>query len=194
VVTPRSQGRILDFVKAMEPFRPSRIAISQLNFITDEMAARHNDVAPEGWKVVRSNLGPIDLAAFDAGLIVDEIARVRAYAASRPGFLRLEIVPAEPTPDLLRTFYGRPTEFVGGRTCADPWTMMMVKTDGSVIPAHGRCFDVTVGDVTKEPLTDIWNGSRFVAFRRTLRDAGGTLPACARCCGVIGKPAPASAI
>jgi hypothetical protein len=64
----------------------------------------------------------------------------------------------------------------------------MVKTDGTVIPAHGRCYNVPVGNLTERPLADVWNGARFQAFRKTLRDAGGTLPACARCCGVIGKP------
>jgi hypothetical protein len=44
-----------------------------------------------------------------------------------------------------------------------------------------------VGNVTEQALPDIWNGPRFLQLRSTLKEAGGTLPACARCCGVIGK-------
>jgi hypothetical protein len=44
-----------------------------------------------------------------------------------------------------------------------------------------------VGNVNERPLAELWNSERFVSFRRTLLEAGGTLPACARCCGVIGK-------
>ena len=66
--------------------------------------------------------------------------------------------------------------------------MMMIRTDGTVIPAHGRCYNFPVGNVTERPLPELWNNTRFRTFRQTLREAGGTLPACARCCGVIGKP------
>ena len=48
---------------------------------------------------------------------------------------------------------------------------------------------VPVGNVNDQPLDVLWNGPLLRRFRRTLLDAGGSLPACARCCGVIGKPA-----
>jgi Fe-coproporphyrin III synthase len=66
--------------------------------------------------------------------------------------------------------------------------MMMVKTDGTVIPAHSRCYNYPVGRVQDTPLPQIWNNARYAGFRRLLHGAGGTLPACTRCCGVVGKP------
>mgnify|MGYP001301817469 CR=1 FL=1 len=54
---------------------------------------------------------------------------------------------------------------------------MMVKTDGIVIPAHGRCYDFPVGNLTDTPLEELWNNARFLEFRKLLKHAGGTLPA-----------------
>ena len=68
--------------------------------------------------------------------------------------------------------------------------MMLIETDGSVVPAHGRCFHTIMGRVTDEPLNDTWNSPRLAGFRKVLKEHGGTLPACARCCGVIGKEKP----
>jgi MoaA/NifB/PqqE/SkfB family radical SAM enzyme len=188
-VTDQNQRHILEFVKAIEPLRPDRIVISQQNFISDEMAAAHNARYHGDLAVVRSNLGEIDPASFDTAGLFDELERVRAYARSRgPGFPALVLVPDVTSIRTLDTFYREPRTFVSGRRCTDPWELMMVRTDGTVIPAHGRCFNFTVGRIDETPLPSIWNSDRFMGLRRTLLEAGGTLPACSRCCGVIGKP------
>ena len=54
--------------------------------------------------------------------------------------------------------------------------MMMVKTDGTVIPAHSRCYNYPLGRVQDTPLAQLWNNARYTAFRRLLHEAGGTLP------------------
>jgi hypothetical protein len=46
-----------------------------------------------------------------------------------------------------------------------------------------------VGRIPDTSLVAVWNNARYTAFRHLLHDAGGSLPACTRCCGVIGKPA-----
>jgi hypothetical protein len=61
----------------------------------------------------------------------------------------------------------------------------MVKSNGEVIAAHGRCYDLRVGSLYEERLSAIWNSARFREFRRLLRQEGGLLPACLRCCGAM---------
>ena len=56
-----------------------------------------------------------------------------------------------------------------------------------MIPAQNRCYNFPIGNIQTTPLSDLWNHERFRGFRQTLQRAGGTLPACARCCGIIGK-------
>jgi len=188
-ITDQNQDQILAFLQATAPLQPDFIVISQLNFITEAMAQVHNARYSGELAVVRSNLGEMEPETFDTAALACELERVYAYLATLPADgPKVTLVPDFRTPDRLAEYYQDPLVFVGGRQCMDPWKMLMVRTDGSVIPAHGRCYNVPVGNVREEPLTEIWNSPRFRAFRRTLQQAGGTLPACARCCGIIGKP------
>jgi MoaA/NifB/PqqE/SkfB family radical SAM enzyme len=188
-VTDENYTQVLEFIQAVEPLHPASINISQLNFITEGMARAHNARYGGDLAVVPSSLGTMDPADFETGAIWAELERVRAYARSRGrAFPALTIIPDFAGREGLDTFYREPLTFVGGRHCTDPWKMMMIKTDGAVIPSHGRCYNFPVGNIQTSPLPDLWNNDRFRTFRQTLRQAGGTLPACARCCGVIGKP------
>lgn len=188
-ITDQNYDQILAFLKEVVPLQPDHIILSQLNFITEGMAQRHNARYTGDLAVTRSNLGEIAPESFDIETLACELERVYAYVAAQSAdFPRLTLVPDFRDPAGLTEYYQDPLTFVGGRQCTDPWKMLMVRTDGSVIPSHGRCYNVPVGSVREETLPEIWNGPRFTAFRRTLQEAGGTLPACARCCGIIGKP------
>lgn len=193
-ITDENYHHILDFVREVAPLRLDGINISQLNFITASMAETHNARFNGELAVMRSNLGEMTPETFEIEAIATELARLFDYARTQGEALPpIHLTPDTTDPERLATFYREPLTFIGGRTCTDPWRLLMVKTDGTVIPAHGRCYNFPVGNVREKPLTTIWNSERFVEFRRTLHTAGGTLPACARCCGVIGKPAPAPA-
>jgi MoaA/NifB/PqqE/SkfB family radical SAM enzyme len=187
-LTDENYAHMLDFVKEVETLRPASFNFSHLNFISSEMAEVHNarwgDVLP----MTRSNLGSIDPGALPLEPMWDALQELEAYSRSHRSLPPVTIVPDLLSPQALETYYRRPLEFVGGRHCTDPWRMLMIRTDGTVIPSHGRCYDVPVGQVLADPLTSIWNSEAFRGFRRLLQENGGTLPACARCCGVIGKP------
>ncbi len=174
------------FVRAAEALAPESLSVSHPNFVTAEMAAAHNAAFGAPYQVAVSNVGPMDLAGIDVGALWDALTEAKAWARARS--MRLTVVPDAPTPRALETYYREPAAFVGGRRCSDPWRMLMVRTDGAVVPAHGRCYDVPLGNVADTPLASLWNAEPARRFRRDLRAAGGTLPACARCCGVIGKP------
>ncbi len=190
-ITDANYDRVLEFVEAVAPLRPSAINFSHLNFISEEMAGAHNARYEGDLQVTRSNLGQIEPEQMPVDVLWAELQRVKEFArAQGPDFPTLHFTPDAPDaegPTLLRTFYREHLTFVGGRGCTDPWKLMMIKTDGTVIPAHGRCYNFPVGNVNDRPLAELWNSDRFVEFRRTLLEAGGALPACARCCGVIGK-------
>jgi MoaA/NifB/PqqE/SkfB family radical SAM enzyme len=189
-ITDANYDHILDFIREVEPLDPSAINISHLNFISEEMATIHNARYGGDLRVVRSNLGDIAPEQIPVDALWDEIERVKAHARERASKCPpLDIVPDPSDQSVLRRYYQNHQEFVGGRNCTDPWKLMMIKTDGTVIPAHGRCYNFPVGNVNEQSLPDIWNSARFVEFRHTLKNSGGSLPACARCCGVIGKPA-----
>jgi MoaA/NifB/PqqE/SkfB family radical SAM enzyme len=192
-ITDANHALLPELLRAVEPLQPAYVSLSHPNFISAEMAAAHNGGAGSRYPVTASNLGPMDLQSFDLDALWAGLRAVKSYVAARPGFPRFTVVPDFEAPDRLHAFYREPSRFVGGRTCTDPWRMLLVRTDGTVVPAHGRCYDVPLGNVSQAPLAALWNGDAARGFRRDLLSAGGTLPACARCCGVIGKPT-ASAI
>ena len=187
-VSQDNYGHILDFIQAVEPLRPDAIHISHLNFITDGMAQAHNADYGAELSVARSNLGVMDPAAFDTDAIWAELQRAQAYvSAHRAAFQSVTFTPDLASRESVETFYREPLTRVGGPGCSDPWRMMMIKTDGAVIPAHSRCYNFPVGNIQTSSLYDLWNSDRFRGFRQTLHRAGGTLPACSRCCGVLSK-------
>lgn len=188
-VSEANQGHIAEAVRSVLPLRPDRVMVSQLNFISDDMARAHNGAYGGPLAVTRSSLGEMDPARFDAGLIWRQLQDVRAEAGAWPD-TRLTLTPDfEDASEVVR-YYGEPEQFVGTRTCRDPWRMAMVRSDGTLLPAHGRCYHVPLGNVTRGSLSELWNGPAMRGFRRTLQAGGGTLPACSRCCGVIGRREP----
>jgi MoaA/NifB/PqqE/SkfB family radical SAM enzyme len=178
---------IRGLLQALAPLRPDLINIGHLSFITPEMADAHNAAHYGDFHVERSSIGDMDLSVIDPAELAKEIASAKEFAAQQEPPLNLTFHPELSTPEQLEQYYHRPEEYVGGRRCTDPFKMMMVNTDGTVIPAHSRCYSYPLGNVKEVSLPEIWNNARYIAFRQVLYQAGGTLPACTRCCGVIGK-------
>jgi Fe-coproporphyrin III synthase len=186
-ITDENYTNMLDFVRQVENLAPASLTFSHLNFISDEMAALHNLHHPGELAVQRSNLGAMQISSLDTRQMWRALADLKAYTSARDTLPPVTIVPDLTSPDELDLYYQHPLTFIGGRACTDPWRLLMIRTDGTVVPAHGRCYNFPVGNLTETPLVDLWNNSRFRGFRQTLKQAGGSLPACARCCGVIGK-------
>lgn len=187
-ITDINYTHMAAFTESIASLSPNRLIFSHLNFISDQIALEHNRRFDNEWAVTRSNLGAMDIEALDLQAMDRALRDLKSTAGSLLESAALHIVPDMKSVAELDTYYNSHLDFIGGRNCTDPWSMMMVRTDGDVIPAHGRCYDVPVGNVFETELVDIWNGDKMRAFRKTLRTNGGTLPACARCCGVIGKP------
>ena len=191
-ITDENYTDLSAFVEEIAPLQPRDIVVSHLNFISEEMATVHNAGAGAELPVCRSNLGTMDLETIDLNAMGEALRALKALMHSRPDLPPIQIVPDLNTLEELQTYYLDPLTFIGGRRCTDPWQMMMIRTDGSVIPAHGRCYDYPIDNVHEAPLYTLWNHERFRTFRKLLQAEGGTLQACARCCGVIGKPRPAT--
>jgi MoaA/NifB/PqqE/SkfB family radical SAM enzyme len=186
-ITDLNYGHLRACLEAIAPLRPSIVNFAHLSFITDGMAAAHNAHYDGDLHVEHSCLGEMDLGSIDLARLADEIGAAKAFAHAEG--LAVTFHPDLTTVEQLARYYREPEQYIGGRRCTDPFKMMMVKTDGTVIPAHSRCYNYPVGRVHDTPLLAIWNNARYTAFRRLLHYEGGTLPGCMRCCGVVGKPA-----
>jgi radical SAM protein with 4Fe4S-binding SPASM domain len=91
-------------------------------------------------------------------------------------------VPPERVPEYFTNF----GETFGHSLCPVAWYFAQIEPDGDVTFC-GDFPDYVIGNVRREPFTEIWKGERAQRFRAKL--AKEPLPICARCCGsyVYGK-------
>jgi len=81
-------------------------------------------------------------------------------------------------PEQVRDYYLSRKLMNGSCTCIVPWMRADVLPNGDVYP----CIDFPdyiVGNVRETPLTRLWNGPRYVQFRRELQKS--LFPICGRC-------------
>lgn len=151
------------------------------NFVAQESVDLHNRLFGEQYHATVSNIDGIDFNAFDLDKLADELAAIRSI--SYP--FQVSFHPDFTDKTTMETYYHRPLERVG-RTCLDVFNNLMIKSDGSVIPAHGRCFNLTIGNLYEQELPQIWNAPELGGLRKALTKNGGLLPACTRCCSAVG--------
>jgi radical SAM protein with 4Fe4S-binding SPASM domain len=89
------------------------------------------------------------------------------------------------TEDQLEAYYRNPGDYFGFGPCISPWTTIEVMPNGDITPCRDYS-DYVAGSILDAPIEHIWNGDRYVKFRKALVESGGTFPICARCCGLMG--------
>jgi radical SAM protein with 4Fe4S-binding SPASM domain len=67
-------------------------------------------------------------------------------------------------------------------SCTRPWLSTLINWDGSVVPC---CFDkngkYTMGNINRQPISEIWNGDDFQEFRRKLVTNRRNIDICRNC-------------
>ena len=180
VITQWNFDHLCEMVQHLEHFPLRQIGFMHTNFTTEEMANHHNLQYADSYPATPSNMTEIDLEQMNLKLLHAECQLLR----SRPGEIPITFSPDLKTYSELETFYHRPNQILGKR-CNDVFSNMMIKSNGDVIPAHGRCYNLTIGNLDQENLKQIWNGEIVSTFRKKLLRGGGLLPACARCCSAF---------
>ena len=150
------------------------------NFTPDWLATAHNKKYGEKYHATLSNTEEVHIEEMNLDVLWEEIQSIHSGKFNFPITFSPEI---NSKADLQR-FYLKPEIFFG-KICNDSFRNLMIKSDGSVIPSHGRCFNLTVGNVYSQNIKDIWNGSLISEFRKDLMNAGGLFPACSRCCSAF---------
>lgn len=156
------------------------VCFSHLNMVTEEMASVQNLLHPN----MPCNISSVydeKLLDIDIDILWDQIQTVKKNY-SRAFF---DFVPDLQTKTELETYYNEPYMYMANHTkCKVPWHAAQIFADGSV-GVSTRCYtDARFGNIKTEKFLDIWNGKKFNAFRKELKDIG-AYPACARCCGVF---------
>ena len=180
VITEWNYKELTQFVDFFADKPIKHLGFMHQNFITKEVADGHNAFYGNTYKATHSNIEETDFSNIDIGVLHEGIQSIR----NKKYHFSTSFSPEINELDRLNTYYFKP-EVKLGRTCNDVFTNVMIKTDGTVIPAHGRCYNSTMGNLHENTLTEIWNSSLYGDFRKELVKAGGLLPACNRCCSAF---------
>lgn len=180
VITEWNYTRLAEFAALLSDYPLSRIGFMHTNFTSPHVARVHNSQWGNAYPATESNLGEMNLDQIDVDRLSEEIATIRGM--NMP--FALSFSPELTTTESLDIFYRHP-ELYMGRRCHDVYRSLMIKSDGSVIPAHGRCYNLTVGNVNETDLRAIWRSPVLSQLRADLKRAGGLMPACSRCCSAF---------
>ena len=180
VITEWNIGHLKTFVDFFKKYPLKQIGFMHTNYTPQSVADQHNLHFATHYRATLSNVQEIDLTNFDLAVLEQEIQTIRKSDYPFP----VTFSPELTTTKELDTFYHHP-EILMGKNCNDVFSNIMIKSDGSVIPAHGRCYNLKAGNVYEDSLKDIWNSNVLSKFRSDLQKAGGLMPACSRCCSAF---------
>jgi len=113
-------------------------------------------------------------------------ASIRTLADKSRGVTAPPVTVMPPVHDAgaLEAYYTDHDERFGFDECASIFQMVEINSNGDVSPCRDY-HDYVVGNVKEATISELWNSERYRAFRRSLQ-VDGLLPACSRCCGLMG--------
>lgn len=180
VITEWNIGLLKEFVNYFEKFPLQQIGFMHTNFTPQSVANAHNLIWKTKYEATASNIEEINIDNYNLDLLWEEITEIKKEKFNFP----IHFSPEIENKDKLNEFYLKPEKKIG-KICNDVFSNIMIKSDGSVIPAHGRCYNLNLGNIYSESLKEIWRSTVLNNFRADLINNGGQLPACSRCCSAF---------
>ena len=180
VITEWNIGHLKEFVELFKQLPIIQLGFMHTNFTPDFIVQKHNQFYGGKYSATISNTEQIEISKMNLKILFDEILEIKNSNYS----FNVTFSPNISTENELNVFYNKP-EILVGKICNDVYRNIMIKSDGSVIPAHGRCYNLEIGKIYSQSINEIWNSSTVSNFRKDLMNAGGLLPACSRCCSAF---------
>lgn len=180
VITEWNIGYMKAFADYFKKYPLKTLGFMHTNFTPQAIAEHHNSIYGNLYHATLSNTMEINIDKMDLTLLFNEIMAIKQQ--SYP--YQVSFSPNINSMEQLQKFYLRPEELFG-KKCNDVSRNIMIKSDGTVIPAHGRCYNLNIGSLYEQNLKEIWNSNTIARLRTDLNNAGGLLPACSRCCSAF---------
>lgn len=180
VITEWNIGHLKEFLECFKSYPLKTIGFMHTNFTPQSVADNHNLNWGHSYAATASNVDEINVDNYDLYLLWDEIQEIKKE--NYP--FTVSFSPEITSKDKLLDFYHKPEKIIG-KICNDVFSNIMIKSDGSVIPSHGRCYNLNIGNLYGNSLQEIWNSQLLKKFRSDLVSNGGLFPACSRCCSAF---------
>ncbi|MBL4705490.1 MAG: radical SAM protein [Flavobacteriales bacterium] len=180
VITNWNQNELKAFADFFKKFPIKILGFMHTNYTMQKTADAHNLIYNDQYPATASNIDEFNPADLDLPQLQKELV------ALKKGDYPFQLIFSPDIQSLtdLETFYLKP-EILMGKGCKDVFRNIMIKSDGSVIPAHGRCYNLTIGNMNEQNLKSIWSSEILKRFRKDLAKSNGLLPACSRCCSAF---------
>ena len=170
------RGKVASFVRGVENIRTlaerkcrrglkkPRITIAM---IKQPRNSHHRDLFTKYWKEIEG-IDAVEVAPFS--IFAGDIAEINRLGSEMEG------------QDAEQAAWAERMRRQSALPCYYPWHSMSVTWDGKAVPCCRDHNAVKVlGDLTKDSLEDIWNGSRMQALRREFLQAKVSSAPCATC-------------
>jgi len=180
VITEWNIGYLKEFISFFKDFPLKEIGFMHTNFTPQSVADNHNIIWENKYKATASNIEEITIDNYDLDLLWSEIKAIKQNQYS----YNISFSPEIDSKEKLVEFYHNPEKIIGKR-CNDIFSNIMIKSDGSVIPSHGRCYNLNLGNIYDRSLKQIWNTKTLKQLRSDMIKNNGLLPACSRCCSAF---------
>lgn len=180
VITEWNIGHLKEFADYFKKFPLKQLGFMHTNFTPQFIVANHNKIYGDKYPATISNTEQIEISKMNLKILLDEVTEIKKSDYS----FKVTFSPEIKAEAALDIFYNQPEKLIG-KICNDIYRNIMIKSDGSVIPAHGRCYNLNIGNIYNDSLKEIWNSKVVSEFRKDLMNAGGLFPACSRCCSAF---------
>jgi MoaA/NifB/PqqE/SkfB family radical SAM enzyme len=176
-ITEWNIGHLMPFLEYLKSYPLHQVGFMHTVFNTEEQANEHNKIFGNSYFATSSNIDELNFNAYNLPLLHEEITAIKKTEFKFP----IRFQPEINSLAQLQSYYHHP-EIKFGKLCTDAFNHLMVKSDGSVIPTHSRCYNIKAGNLHQHSLKEIWNAELVQNLRKDLLKAGGLFPSCTRCC------------
>ncbi|HBB35138.1 MAG TPA: hypothetical protein DDZ80_22910 [Cyanobacteria bacterium UBA8803] len=159
---------------ALADFPIDRLNFTYMSYVTEEMAKTHNQIWGHKYNATVNCLN--EDTQPDRVDVIKLSEQIRAIQAK--GDRRVAFLPAFGLEEL-KTYFYKPTHFMGQQRCMVNWFIAEIIASGEVVP-YTRCYYIPFGNIHNQSFLEIWNGEKMRAWRRDLRKYK-RFPACTRC-------------
>lgn len=180
VLLPEAAGELPELIRQVRAEGVDHFTLGRLQFTTEQQGKSHDEafqklfqITPVSWKGFLRHPQPGTQEKMRA--VVEEL---RADPANKD-FIKWD--EALWSPQDFFNYYVNPASAIpAGRACRFPWDSICICPNGDVTPCPDYP-DVVVGNVNETSIGKIWNGPRYLEFRRKLAEQG-RFPICTSCC------------
>lgn len=174
-----NQHHLVDLFRTLQPLELNSMLINHLNFITQEMADRHNALYGDFVYATPSCVTFTPPDKINLPALVREILQLKKEDKKQ----QVHFFPNLETPEEVITYYRAPLSSSCGLSCTITNRSLSVSPNGTISLGQ-RCFHHNLGNVRTHDLKEVFQKNTWLQeFRDKITAAGGYFPACTRCCG-----------